>query len=852
MLHRYVRSIVIAMTMLHGMNALSKQNTITAIVPANFNPYFYVSDNGTISGYGVDSLNDVASIAGLEVIYSVRSDWTAVNEAIMSGAGDVIPNSGISEKRRLNYNYTKSLVSFSMALFTRSSTDHPDKHFNKPGVSIGTGVGSVGLDIIESDEYLHVNVKTFMTVRSAIIALVAGDVEFILYPKDIIMHELELSGLMEEVSFYNGPIREVYRAIAVRKDKVELYNKLQAAVTEYKKTRQYTQTYLKWFGNSESHIPVNDAIAYGVILVISGIFFFILWRFFEVNKLNRVLSGHIASRRITEERLKTLIDTIPDIVWMKDLDGCYLTFNKRFESLCGLPESILKGKRSRDVVPIEIAEHFRAEDDKVLDTGEAITGEYTLTFKIDGHKERIELIRAPIKDEYGHVFGIVAIGRNVTDRVNSQREILRQAHYDSLTNLPNRTLCLMLIERSINNAEMAKLPSSLFFIDFDNFKSINDALGHEMGDKVLKTAGKRLNEMAKGNGTVGRLGGDEFIIIAHSPIDRASIADLANRILQGFRLPLDVKGEEVLVTISMGIALYPKDGKTATALLNKSDTAMHVAKESGKNNYRFFNSAMQLAYTRSIKIRSILRNALLCGEFRIVYQPKYDMVTDKIMGAEALMRWDSVELGNINPEEFIKIAEQSTDIHGLGVFLIDESFNTLNEIVTIYIHDFVMAINVSPRQLTSRKLFTELSGRLDDYNLDGASVEVEVTEGVIIREEDGVNIPLDRMRKLGLGVAMDDFGTGYSSLSYLRRFPFTVVKIDRSFIEHIDTNETDAKLVSITIQMAHSLNLKVVAEGIENEAHAMLLKSWGCDYAQGYYYSRPLEKDDFMDLISKQ
>jgi|GEM_PF-2827825 len=434
----------------------------------------------------------------------------------------------------------------------------------------------------------------------------------------------------------------------------------------------------------------------------------------------------------------------------------------------------------------------------------------------------------------------------------AKNQIQQQAHFDHLTGLPNRFLSMDRLKQSIDEAKRKDEIIAVMFFDLDDFKKVNDTLGHDVGDKLLIEVANRLIQVTRLGDTVGRLGGDEFIILLADLPSMIEAQLIAEKLLEQFRSPLPIENRELLLTTSIGVALYPNDGKDPQTILQNADTAMYRAKELGRNTYSFFTKELNEKVTRRLNIEEQLHNALKKHELEIYYQPIVSLKNDKITGAEALLRWNSSEFGQVSPEEFIPIAEQLGVINEIGHFVLSHSFSQAKYWQENYFSEFTLSVNLSPLQFRSMELVNTIQGLLQKHQLKNSTINLEITEGTLITGYSHVEEALQELCDMKLNIYMDDFGTGYSSLSYLRNYPFTALKIDKSFISDITDDPSDLGLVRATIAMAHSFQMKVVAEGIETQQQLEMLKAMKCDYGQGYYFSCPVPRKEFEKLIRDQ
>ncbi|MBW4966041.1 EAL domain-containing protein [Pseudoalteromonas sp. CR1] len=545
-----------------------------------------------------------------------------------------------------------------------------------------------------------------------------------------------------------------------------------------------------------------------------------------------------------EQMLKTIFEAIPDLLFLMDHDGIiidYHTNNKN--TLYVSPEKFI-GNSMLDILPKGVAKKFEIHIAKAIEQEEMVTFKYELTVRqgLAYFEARINKV-----SKYDQIMIII---RDITEQHQSEQLIRKQAYFDSLTQLPNRLLALDRLSQVTVEADRNDEKAAIFFLDLDDFKKINDSLGHEAGDKVLIETANRLQSALRKADTIGRLGGDEFIILSKGISTQQNAVGIAEKILQNFRDPFTIEGRELMLTISIGVAIFPDNGKTASDLLRNADTAMYQAKALGRNTYSFFTSQMNTVIQRRLAIEEQMRGALQRKEFILYYQPQFDVKNNEITGAEALLRWLNPVLGSVAPDEFIPIAEKTGVIISIGEFVIKESLHLLKRWKNVekLNKDFTIAVNLSPSQFKDLSLFNFIKTSLLNANIEPKNLELEITEGVLMTGESTITDTLTNITNLGVILSMDDFGTGYSSLSYLRQYPFNVLKIDRGFIGGITENNEDYSLVEATIAMSHGLGLRVVAEGVETQEQLTILKELGCDFAQGYYFSKPIPEQDLIDF----
>jgi diguanylate cyclase (GGDEF)-like protein/PAS domain S-box-containing protein len=455
------------------------------------------------------------------------------------------------------------------------------------------------------------------------------------------------------------------------------------------------------------------------------------------------------------------------------------------------------------------------------------------------------------KNPAGEPTRFIGTHSDITMQKEHEEKILQQAHFDSLTGLPNRFLSLDRLKHSCTEAQRNQELVTLLFLDLDDFKKINDSLGHETGDLLLIEAANRLRNVVRAVDTVGRLGGDEFIIILRGLKNPKDAHPIVENLLNKFREMFIIKSRELMLTATVGVAIFPNDATDSSELLRKADSAMYDAKSRGRNTYSYYTDKMNKCAQRRLAIEEQIHGALNREEFSVYYQAKIDIGSSKIMGAEALVRWNNPVLGSVPPDEFIPIAEQTGNIITLGKFVLRQALKQTSIWQQSIAKDFHIAVNLSPRQFRDPQLLTFIKNCLTQYKVLPGHLELEITEGVLLSGHNYVEELLTGINSLGVKMAMDDFGTGYSSLNYLRSYPFDVLKIDRSFINEISDKTKVNALINAIISMSHALNLTVVAEGIETTEQFVQLKKLGCDLGQGYLFSRPVTADE-MTLLLKE
>jgi diguanylate cyclase (GGDEF)-like protein/PAS domain S-box-containing protein len=550
------------------------------------------------------------------------------------------------------------------------------------------------------------------------------------------------------------------------------------------------------------------------------------------------------------QMLQTILDTIPQRVFWKDRNCIYLGCNRILATDAGLnnPAEII-GKSDFDLAWGETAEVYRSDDKLVMAQGSAKLGYEEIQDRPDGRRVWLRTSKLPLWDREGKVIGLLGTYEDITQRKVAEERVQYLAYYDVLTGLPNRILLRDRLSNALATARRQKHKVALLFLDLDRFKIINDSLGHSVGNLLLQAVAERLRRCAREQDTVTRLGGDEFLIVLTAVKDGADAAVAAERFMDAMTAGFVIQGHSLSISCSLGISVFPEHGADSETLIKNADAAMYKAKDGGRNNFQFFTADMGAQAVERLTLENGLRLALDKKELFLVYQPQMNIATGKIIGLEALLRWQHPTLGLVPPDKFIRIAENSGLIVPIGEWVLRTACSQARKWQDESLPAVTVAVNVSAVQFRQEDFCELVRKILRETGLAPQYLELELTESLLLTNADVTLSVIQELKAIGVTLAIDDFGTGYSSFSYLRQFQVSKLKIDRSFIRDVTLNPDDAAITAAIISMAKSLNLRVIAEGVEDEAQMTFLRVNRCDEIQGYYFSKPLAVDKVAEKL---
>ena len=555
----------------------------------------------------------------------------------------------------------------------------------------------------------------------------------------------------------------------------------------------------------------------------------------------------------SEAKNRALLNAIPDLMFRIDKNGILLECKGSKQILLLLPAQDFLGKRLEEVLPFDITQKTKHFISAAIESGTVQLFEYQLTMDNTVHFYEARIMRSR-EDE------VLAIIRDISDRKSAEKKVIQLAYYDNLTGLPNRVLLRDRLEQAELRARRNNKKVAIMFLDLDRFKNINDTLGHNIGDLLLQSVADRIRKSLRKTDcvmrekkermktTVARIGGDEFTILLTDISSIHHVIMIANRLLNSLKRPFILGTHEVYITASIGIAIYPTDSEDADTLMKYADIAMYHAKDLGRNNVQFYTESMNTAAIERFNMENQLRKALSNNEFILHYQPQVNVQKGIITGLEALIRWEHPEAGLVYPDAFIPLAEETSLILPIGEWVLHAACSQMRTWIARGLPFERIGINISNIQFRQNNFLEMISHTLEKTGLDPHNLELELTESCMMEQVEKSASVLRELRDMGVCITIDDFGTGYSSLSYLNRLPINCLKIDRSFTKDIAHDPDSKSIVKAIIAMAHNMDLKVIAEGIETEQQCLLLQEYGCDVMQGYYFSRALPGEEIISL----
>jgi diguanylate cyclase (GGDEF)-like protein/PAS domain S-box-containing protein len=553
--------------------------------------------------------------------------------------------------------------------------------------------------------------------------------------------------------------------------------------------------------------------------------------------------------QVSEEKYRLVAEAANDIIWEWELGSNKLHFSRRLQGILGYSEDEINMTEWSNIIAPEDVDYVRTKIESVIEKEQKdCTCEYRVRHKRGKLLWMITKAKV-LYDQLGYPYKIVGSHTDITQLKEHQDRILQMAYHDALTNLPNRSYLKEYVEELISGEPDSKF--AIVYIDIDDFKTINDNFGHSEGDRFLKEIGSRFSEMSGDGISIFRLGGDEYVIVLKDVKDSVDVSKYLDRIFREFGKPINLAEMKLHITLSAVAVIYPSDGTNFDDLLKNADIAMYQVKNKGKNNYIFFDESMQKGIMERMFLENSLREAVKNMDFTLNYQPILELSSEKICSLEALIRWNSPELGPVSPVVFIKLAEENGLIIPIGNWVLRTGCSYAAKLAAAGYHGITVSINISPVQLMQADFVQSVKAIADSCGVEPDRIKLEITESVLIDSFESSLRKLNELKEHGFHISLDDFGQGYSSLTYLRRLPINIIKIDKAFIDDIQENEGNDQIVYAITELSHRMGLTVYAEGVETEQQLRYLKSIKCDGIQGYFISKPLPGSEIAGLLNR-
>jgi diguanylate cyclase (GGDEF)-like protein/PAS domain S-box-containing protein len=576
----------------------------------------------------------------------------------------------------------------------------------------------------------------------------------------------------------------------------------------------------------------------------------------RADQLERKLEYSERSRELalsdSRERLAQVIDTLPVMISATGYDGQILFINANETGFFGVDAAKVVGAQSKVLYGEEAAARSFALDRMVFETGKALPPYEEEMIDRHGEKRVFLSSKTPLKDNADNVAGVLTSSLDITARKQTEAHLRHLAHHDTLTDLPNRTLLGEQIRDLVARARRGSGNFAVHLLDLDRFKSVNDLFGHSGGNRFLVALSEQLTASLADAEMIARLSADQFAVVQGNVKDTKDAEGFAQRVLDAIHAYVDAEDQRLTTTASIGIAVYPSDGTDPEDLLKNADLAMYKAKATGGNIACFYAADLEMRARQAAILDKELRNAIAQEQFVLYYQPQVDLATGLIVGAEALLRWRRPGVGIVGPSAFLSRAEENGLILPIGEWVLRDACTTAKSWQRAGLPPLRVGVNLSPTQFRRRTLPLLVAKILAETGLDPRRLDLELTESLVMHDFDEVTEDLNNLLQLGVHLAIDDFGTGYSSLGYVKRFPVTRLKIDQSFIRDMALDKNDSAIVRAIITLGHSMNITVVAEGVETADQLARLRAEGCDEVQGYYFGRPMPSDEFIDLVRRE
>lgn len=806
-------------------------------------PPFEFSAGQEVYGFGLDLGRMIFSAGNFNVDYSADT-WSNVYDRIKKDEIDICGLLAVTEGRKKDIIYTKPVVRTFRAVYAR-------RYVNINDIS---DIANYRVAVQKSD-YTETILKnelgitdyfTFDDLEKCLHALEDGSVDVVFGNQEVanymlVKHQMSSEIIPQIINLYPTDL-----AFGVSKARPELAAFMDEQIIKLQKSGLYEQVFQKYFYRHSEYYRTNQRnmviflVSFLLVLILTGI----LTANMIIKQLKRMVDKATSSLKKEHELLRITLSSIGDGVMAVNAQGRVTFMNHVAEQLTGFLEKDSLDKPLDEVLNIidtDSGMRYEVPIGEVLANGNPVNFNNLNMLISDGGDQHLILgSAAPIKNDSDEVIGVLVAFQDISEKKQAEETIKYHEYYDSLTDLPNRKLFLEYLNNALESANRNGGRLSVLIIDLDYFKNINDTLGHHIGDKLLQMAAKRLVKILEDNEVLARMGGDEFTILVPQITGVEQACTLAHKVMEELGSVFRIDEQELYITASIGIAVYPDDGSESAVIMKHADTALYNAKENGRNTYRSYVMLDDEKIQNRFSLTKDLRTAIERNEMLLYYQPKIDSSTEKVAGMEALIRWAHPERGIISPDVFIPLAEEIGLISKLDTWVLRTACMQFNSLKSINDKPIRLSVNLSAHQFRNHNLVDTIARVLEETSFNPSELELEITETTAMENIEFTIKTLKRLNEMGVNISMDDFGTGYSSLNYLRYFPIHILKIDRSFISDMENDHNTKVIVKSIIDVAHSLKLKVTAEGVETMEQLSMLKQMSCDEIQGYLISKPM------------
>lgn len=856
----------------------------------NYPPYKYMN-NGHLSGFDIELTNLIFKNEDYNLSFTT-DNWDKIYERLKKGDIDTCGFIVVNDERKKDVLFSNPVINSHIAVYTRSdfnkiSLNDLDKY------SVGVGKAQYPEYILKNNLNIS-NCKEYIDVEKAVDALASGEIDVLFENQEVVNHYIIIKGLKGTITAQASNLYPQTMAYGVKKSNPELVEYINKRLAQLQKSGVYEELYQNYFFSHSDYYNKQQKKTYIVAVGIAAallIIVHILLQFYirylkkkiytermqyedklkqqyleleatyeELTATEEELRAQYdelsISQQLLEEsenRYRTILDSTNDGIWEFDINTNRLFISKKYADMLNLEEQ----SHNNNLLDI-LNQVFHPEDranalQKIreldtIDSSDTLQYECRMKTNTGVYKWFLTKSKA-LKDKHGKVYKKLGTITDINDLKMYQQRLHYSAFYDTLTGLPNRLYLYEYVSPIIKRTIDAKQNGAFIFIDVDNFKLINDNFGHSTGDVLLEEIAERFTLICPGKNNIIRLGGDEFIIILPKAESAYSVKLLVKNIFDAFNEPFNIEELVVNSTLSIGICMFPQDGENLEILLKNADTAMYKTKNSGRNNFTFYNKSMSENLMDKINLENNLKTALENNEFTLNYQPQLDVQNSKIIGLEALLRWNNPKLGRIPPDKFIPAAEEMGLIIPIGEWVLKTACEFLVKLHNLGFNYLTISVNISIVQLIQPNFPDIVLRILKESGLHPEFLELEITETVLMENIESNTEKLRRLKAIGVRVALDDFGKGYSSLNYLKSLPISTLKIDKSFMDDVLVDSCTEYVVSSIILLGHKMGLKIVAEGIEEEDQLEYLKASECNFLQGYLLSRPLPDEDAISYL---